>query len=337
MAARRRVKPVWSERYAANLITVGRFDEATEILAAARRKHPRHIGLEVCAGLLAAAREDWKTAVDILARFHARDPENPVAREHLGRVLQLRALAAVNSVATLAPLPIDVGRVEDEAVCKILLGFESLGDDCEFGLVQRRYGAEPLGLFRWNLTTSTSLLLGLSTGFDGLGDAAHLQLIVDPISKLYLVQDVRFDFEMHTFVFEGQIEGAKLFSKMCKVLRYLRDRLLDDLQDSRKCLIYKDPDVDQAFIEALHAALRRYGPVKLLWILEIDGPAAASFADRVVGEVIQIGNGLFAGFVSCFGSADGTWNIQFDEWVAICSQMARDAEAETAPGNLLAR
>ena len=340
LVARRKVKPVWSERYAANLITVGRLDEAAAILAAARRQYPWHIGLEVCCGLLAAAREDWTTAVDILARFHARDPANPVAREHLGRVLQLRALASVDSVATLAPLPVDIGRTEDATLCELLLGFESLGNDCEFGLVQRHYGAEPLGLFRWNLTTSTSLLLGLATRFDGLGDPAYLELIVDPLSKLYLVRDVRFDFEMHTFIFEGQGDTTKLFDKMCKVLSYLRDRFLDDLKTARKILVYKDLAVDQDFIQALHGALRTYGPVDLLWVMPIDGVSAKHFAGRAAGEVIEFGTGLYAGFLSRFGSADGTWDIPFDEWVALCSRMAtvaRRAEAERPPTPCVAR
>ena len=32
---------------------------------------------------------------------------------------------------------------------EMLLEFESLGDNCEFGLVQRHFGAEPISLLRF--------------------------------------------------------------------------------------------------------------------------------------------------------------------------------------------
>lgn len=32
---------------------------------------------------------------------------------------------------------------------ELVARFESLGDNCEFGLVQRHFGAEPVGVFRF--------------------------------------------------------------------------------------------------------------------------------------------------------------------------------------------
>ena len=47
----------------------------------------------------------------------------------------------------------------------MLLRFESIGSDCEFGAVQRRYGAEPLGLLRWNDVDILSLEQALAACF----------------------------------------------------------------------------------------------------------------------------------------------------------------------------
>jgi hypothetical protein len=48
--------------------------------------------------------------------------------------------------------------------------FESLGHDCEFGLLQRRVGAEPLDLLRFATMTLDRLVDGLRQGFEGVGE-----------------------------------------------------------------------------------------------------------------------------------------------------------------------
>ena len=56
---------------------------------------------------------------------------------------------------------------------KLILNFESLGGTklgCEFGLFQREYGAEPLGLLRWTDITPEALARALSDKFEGVGD-----------------------------------------------------------------------------------------------------------------------------------------------------------------------
>ena len=46
--------------------------------------------------------------------------------------------------------------------------FESLGDNCEFGLFQRMCNAEPLGLFRFAGGYLPEIIRGLNSGFSGL-------------------------------------------------------------------------------------------------------------------------------------------------------------------------
>jgi len=58
-----------------------------------------------------------------------------------------------------------------------MLAFQSLGDNCEFGLVQRRGGAEPLELLRFAgiflpiEIRLEKLAAALERKFDGLGEA----------------------------------------------------------------------------------------------------------------------------------------------------------------------
>src|ERR1041385_7120891 len=52
---------------------------------------------------------------------------------------------------------------------KIVAKFESLGDNCEFGFVQRHHGLEPGGLLRWaSSTTLDGLVQALECRFAGL-------------------------------------------------------------------------------------------------------------------------------------------------------------------------
>jgi hypothetical protein len=56
----------------------------------------------------------------------------------------------------------------------LVLNFESIGDNCEFGLVQRMAGAEPLGLLRFSSTPLPLLVRALRARFDGLADPANV-------------------------------------------------------------------------------------------------------------------------------------------------------------------
>jgi hypothetical protein len=68
--------------------------------------------------------------------------------------------------------------VAGSAEAALLDGFESLGEDCEFGLAQRHYGVEPpLTLFRWSGTQFEDLVRGLESRFVGLGAADGVEAV----------------------------------------------------------------------------------------------------------------------------------------------------------------
>ena len=53
--------------------------------------------------------------------------------------------------------------------------FESVGENCEFGLFQRRCDAEPLGLLRFSSTFMRNLIRGVQSGFAGLGENEDIE------------------------------------------------------------------------------------------------------------------------------------------------------------------
>ena len=70
----------------------------------------------------------------------------------------------------VAPTPRVSGhRAPGKPIEELMLAFESLGDNCEFGLVQRDGGAEPLGLLRFAGMSLGNLVAALEAKLDGLG------------------------------------------------------------------------------------------------------------------------------------------------------------------------
>ena len=104
------------------------------------------------------------------------------------------------NIATVAP-----DTISDR---DLVINFESIGDNCEFGLVQRMAGAEPLGLLRFSSAPILLLCRALRTRFDGLADPAAVQ--VWPAKGEYLVRLARYEFVYHTHVRVGEMEPELL-------------------------------------------------------------------------------------------------------------------------------
>ena len=316
--------------HAHTLVLLGRFDEAATEIEAARRRHPDDMCLDALEGTLISAREDWPKAVAFWTAYRVRYPDDGTGVENLGRAQLAMAMMeaeqeaphrqARDRVVTKATPP-KVERVDNEAMRDLLLGFESLGDNCEFGSVQRRYGAEPLGLLRWNNVAFDSLLPALAHRFEGMGLPENTEVSVWGSGE-YMVCDRRWGLYMHTFLFASQIDRDALFSKMCKRVTYLRNKLVADLTAAEKIFVYRSPGLDADRLEALHDALSALGPVRLLNV-QPAAPTAPTMFQGGAGEVVEVAPRRYVGFLERLGVTEmGTWDIAFDDWVAICRRCA---------------
>ncbi len=164
----------------------------------------------------------------------------------------------------------------------LMAAFGSLGEDCEFGFVQRHFGIEPLGLFRFaGAGTMRNLLRLLDGGLDRLGEPGSLSAkLVD--ARLYrppepplvvpefLMTDKRLGFFFHTFRGPEQEPEADAIAANERKLRYLKRKFVEDLEDGEKIWVLKDGsrgDTNEAF--AFLAALQRTGPNKLFWVTRV--------------------------------------------------------------------
>ncbi|MGD0107002.1 MAG: hypothetical protein ABSC06_23630 [Rhodopila sp.] len=95
--------------------------------------------------------------------------------------------------------PTTVARLDD---ADLVLQFESIGDNCELGLVQRQAGAEPLGLLRFAGAPLRNLLRGLNARFANIADPGHIR--ISPENGEFMVKLTKYDFTFHSQVRIGQ-------------------------------------------------------------------------------------------------------------------------------------
>jgi hypothetical protein len=115
----------------------------------------------------------------------------------------------------------------------LLSAFESLGEDCEFGLLQRRYLVEPpLSLFRWGGAPVARLIEGRDNNFAGLAESDSTDLVWDGAEYFLRTPFVT----LHTQCLVEQDEAGQVEILRCgrATLRILRRKLLKDIADGKR-------------------------------------------------------------------------------------------------------
>jgi hypothetical protein len=261
--------PHAAAEHVAMLAEAGLLDaaEAACLAATARfRFHPRPLielaDVAMRRGDMPAALARW---IDGATRF----PQHPVFQRGIARA----RLAMIGRSAAGEVLADESGG--GDSIRHLLMRFESLGGPgmgCEFGLVQRQAGAEPLGLLRWTGITAGKLREALAARFDGVGSPAQTELSLNEASREYDVFDRRFAMRTHSFVRETAMPRDKLFEDVCAQAGYLRRKLLRELEAARKVFVFRFGAVAPAAgeIEGLFEALQDFGELTLLCVVNAD-------------------------------------------------------------------
>jgi hypothetical protein len=200
---------------------------------------------------------------------------------------------------------------------ELMLRFESIGENCEFGLVQRRCGAEPLGLFRFASAPLPKLLAGLAARFEGLGDPDNLEVELSPNGREYLVTDKKFQLLYHAWVLADEMTAQEVHRREVRRLPLLIRKFLEDLSEAKKIFVYhgmeplSDDDANR-----LLADLRRYGRNTLLWVEAADG-------EHPPGSVMWRGEGLLKAHIDRFAPGEDAHDLSLDCWIEICREAYR--------------
>lgn len=179
----------------------------------------------------------------------------------------------------------------------LMMMFESLGGGghgCEFGLVQRFYGAEPLSLLRWADIPFECLADALERRFEKVGHP-ETTIVFAHDHEEYWTRDTRFHMAMRTFVKVADLDMDRMVKQVTRRLKFLRSKLIEDLSSSNKIFVYRDMyrNLSDAELARLHAAVRSYGRNQLLYIRYSDDA-------HPPGSVENVRFGLQVGYVERF-------------------------------------
>lgn len=289
------------------LRVLGRFDAADAALVEGAAKSPAHPGILTALARVAHDRHDWPTALDRWKAYLDLFPNDSIAQAQLQLVLA--ELDRFQEAATLPSGQAEPVTAEGKLPpAQVMLRFESLGQNCEFGVVQRHYGAEPLGLLRFSSTPLHLLVTALNNGLAGVGEPENTTLGVQ--TGEYVTSDDRYYMLMHTFIRAGDDDPQKRHGSFCRRLQYLRDKLLGDLTEARKIFVYSwEEAAEDSDIRDLHSALNRFGENRLLFVRSADPEHAA-------GTLRKLDDGLLVGYVDRLEIE----NPSFSVWLDICTQ-----------------
>ena len=325
--------PAVSYGLAGVLQRMGLLDEAERCLTRAMTRYAANFhqavtdgwvrGLAVQSAECATNRNDWPAALERWRALHERFAEDASIGQRYREAavaMNLAGAAATGGQGGAATdLATDAG-TGGMPVQDLMLAFEGLGDSCEFGLTQRHFGVEPLGLLRWVSIAAQPLATALETRFEGVGDLEYTGIFLHE-GQEYITTDSRYGMAMHTFVKPAGQDEAALMQRFCQRLHFLRRKLIEDLTNGEKIFVYQGSSgLSEAEILRIHRAVKSYNERNTMLFVTI--PSGSYTA----GHVRALDHGLLLATIPCGRCAPPSlgWNVQFETWRTVCT-IAHDA------------
>ncbi len=226
------------------------------------------------------------------------------------------ALHAINFVADpRSPDEIEppVEGIDDRT---LMMGFESLGDDCEFGFAQRAVGAEPLSLLRFGGIRLHRLHEALDTRFAGIDDPANIA--VRGGKGEYMVEQTHYRYSYHTFVDSTAMSPDALLARELARLSFCRRKLLEDLEDGDKIFVVKssiNPGLHVDQVLPVAEAVASYGGGVVFW-------ASVAHDDHPPGSLRWHGPNLVEGRIDRL-CPPGAAVVFSPYWLPLCRRVHR--------------
>jgi len=253
---------------------LGRPAEAEAVLLACAARHPTDLRVQREYARLPIFSGQWATSLKRWQELAAIYPDDLETLSERGQAELQVQIIAIDAGTTTISLPAADG--SDER--RLFMGFESLGVNCEFGLVQRHFGAEPLGFLRWSAIHPDALAEGLAAGFDGVDALADIDVRV--VGKEYVINQIRYRMDMHTFIYTDTV--------------YQYGRLLEEAE-----------------MAAIEAPIRHLGSAAILFVND-------QSTDWPNGHVVQSHPGRLIGYVDKILRGEPWSAIHFESYLTMC-------------------
>lgn len=191
---------------------------------------------------------------------------------------------------------------------ELAVAFESLGNDCELGFVQRQMGAEPIGFLRFAGMPLIHFVRGVRSSFEGLAEEASFRINTDVYAELIGVDD-RYKLEYHTAKYRPDADPVLLRPSEMLRQKYLAKKLIEDLEDAEKIFVVKDKlGLPGDYLLLLLDAVRSRGPGVVLWVDLADEGHPSGSAEIILP-------GLMKGYLDRFANLpEGPHTTSLDSW-----------------------
>jgi hypothetical protein len=199
----------------------------------------------------------------------------------------------------------------------LMLRFESLGANCEFGLVQRAFGAEPLGLLRFVGIEVQNLLAGLDFGFEGADDPARTRVYTDGgADAKYISVNDRYGIHRHSYQPVSTMDQAAFLDAELRKIAFERRRFLEVLATGRNLFVYQRLEsMSDAHVRPILNLLRSHGDNALLFVT-LNHAAAP-------GSVDLIGPDLYRGNIDRLAPIGNAIDSNLCAWISLCANAYR--------------
>lgn len=198
--------------------------------------------------------------------------------------------------------------IADAASSDLVSRCESLGNNCEFGFMQRRLGVDQLGLFRFSGSFSGhEMARAIREGFEGFAENDDLQAGLH--YGEWVVKSRRYGFTLHTGRFPHQISEDDIRRKEGTKLRYLVKKFYEDVADAEKLFVrrVREGDPTEAMIE-VHRAMRAHGQTRLLWVNEADDI-------HPHGAIREVEDGLMHAYIGHLAPFEDAFDLRPELWI----------------------
>ena len=196
---------------------------------------------------------------------------------------------------------------------ELIMSFESLGDNCEFGLVQRLIGRERLSLLRYaGVGDVFALARGIAGGLAIFNEPDCIDVSHHAHEWVAGVPALQLSFHTGRNVSNNSLEQVKHDEN--RKLTYLAQKFIEDCETADKVFVYRvhrdvrgGPDGLRG-MEEIYAALRRHGPARLLWV-NVEDEAHAN------GTIEHVREGLYRGWIDHLAPHSNAFDYRPRSWL----------------------
>jgi tetratricopeptide (TPR) repeat protein len=263
------------------------------------------------------------TPAEIFAAIEQRGSTMPLLRRLAAQGSSIPGIVRWLKPDPVAAPPAPALQPPDLSDRELVMQFESLGGcghGCEFGLFQRNFGAEPMGLLRWADLPHDLLAQALENRFEGVGLPENTLIFLPDGNDEWWTKDTRYWMAMRSFVKSADVSLDRMTVQVGRRFQFLRRKLIEDLKAGEKVFVFKNMyrNLTEAEIARLHEAVRAYGEATLFYVQYAD-------QEHPGGSVHAAAPGLLIGYINHFWYSPDNKPIgpATDVWYELCRRAYR--------------